>query len=132
MATVKFNQNGGSIYLKVKSGPPCLAGFRLWYRNILIGNVTQLYPNEPNLIHDHFPDNLVLPFDLSSIKDITLRIIGRYGPVPNHTQIAVRYLFYQDGQLLNVEPNGYNIIQDNLTSPPPYKQYNHDFNFQPL
>jgi hypothetical protein len=132
MATVKFNQNGGSIYLNVKSGPPCLGGFRLWYRNNLIGNVTQLYPNEPNLIHDQYPDNLVLPFDLSSIKDITLRIIGRYGPVPNHTQIAVRYLFYQDGQLLNVEPNGYNIIQDNLTSPPPYKQYNHDFTFQPL
>lgn len=132
MGTVKFNQNGGSIYLNVKSGPPCLGGFRLWYRNNIIGNVTQLYPNEPNLIHDQYPDNLVLPFDLSSIKDITLRIVGRYGPVPSHSQISVRYLFYQDGQLLNVEPNDYNLIQDNLTSPPPYKQYNHDFTFQPI
>jgi hypothetical protein len=132
MTTVKFNPNGGSIYLNVMSGPPCLGGFRLWYRNNLIGNIIQLYSNEPNLIHDQQPDILVLPFDSNSIKDITLRIAGRYGPLPNRTQISVRYLFYQDGQLLNVESEGSNLIQDNLTTPPPYKQYYHDFTFQPL
>ncbi|MDX2129743.1 MAG: hypothetical protein SFU91_11980 [Chloroherpetonaceae bacterium] len=132
MALVQFNQNGGLIHLMVKSGPPCLGEFRLWYRNNLIGNVSPLYPNEIHSIHDQYPDNFVLPFDLISINDITLRINGRYGPLPNYAQISVRYLFYQDGQILNVDPNGYNVIQDSLTAPPPYKQYIHDFTFQKI
>lgn len=131
-ATVHFNPNGGHIVLSVKSGPPCIGGFRLFSRDNRVGDVVQLFPTEPNLIHDQLPDNLPLPFTLSIIQHITLRIIGRYGPLPNHTQIGVRYLFTQDGQVLNVTPNNGNVIQENHTPPPPFKQYNHDFNFQPI
>ncbi|OFX84179.1 MAG: hypothetical protein A2W99_00175 [Bacteroidetes bacterium GWF2_33_16] len=132
MATVKFNPQAGPIFLNVVSGPPCVGGFRIWYRNNLIGDVHQIYSNEPNLIHDQTPDNLVLPFSMDTIQNITLRVVGHYGPLPNHTQIGVRYLFYQNNQLLDVTPKNYNEIQENHTPPPPYKQYNHDFEFKPI
>jgi hypothetical protein len=132
MGTITFNPQGGAIYIRVMSGPPCIGTFSLWYYNKIIGNVTQLYPDSLNLIHDNIPDNLVLPLDVETIQNITLRVIGRYGPLPNHTQVAVRYQFHQDGQLLNIAPKNYNVIQENHNTPPPYKQYNHDFNFKAL
>lgn len=129
IATVHFNPNGGHIILSVKSGPPCLGGFKIFYRDNNLGDVFQLFPTQPNLIHDEFPDNLPLPFANNFIQHITLVIIGRYGPLPNHTQIGVRYLFIQDGHILNVTPDNYNVIQENHTTPPAYKEYTHDFNF---
>jgi hypothetical protein len=92
----------------------------------------QIYGSEPNLIHDQFPDDLPLPFTLSFIENVTLTIIGRYGPLPNHTQIGVRYLFQQDGNMLEVTPHNYNLIQENHNMPPAYKQFTHDFDFKPL
>lgn len=131
MGTVKFNANGSNLILRVISGPPCLGGFSLWIRNNLIGNVKQIHSDLPNLIHDSLPDNLILPFSLDELQHINLRIVGRYGPLPNHTQISVRYLFYQDDHLLNINPDNNNVIKDNLTPPPPYNKYTHDFIFQP-
>lgn len=132
MATVKYDKNGGSIYVRIQSGPPCIGTFGLWLFNQQIGNIVQLYPGSLNLIHDQIPDNLVLPLDFEIIQHVTLRIVGRYGPLPGHSQVAVRYIFHQNGQVLDITPNNYNIIQENVTTPPPFKQYKHDFEFEPF
>lgn len=130
MAIVQFNPAGGHIYLVVKSGPPCMGAFRLWSRNKVTGTVSSLYRDEPNVIHDEFPDELVLPFSMVVLPDITLRIIGRYGPFPNKTQVTVEYRFFQDGNRLQVIPTADSRIRENLQTPPPYKQYQHDFTFE--
>lgn len=125
---VNYNSNGGAITLVVKSGPPCMGGFRVYYRNELMGDVHQLFQNEINSINDSVQDILPLPFSHTFIKNIRLRIVGTYGPLPNHTQVAVRYLFYQDGQLLDINAGGENEIRENIPSGQ-HKQYIHDFLF---
>lgn len=132
MSSVFYHADGGHLILNVLSGPPCIGGFRLFSRNSLSGVVTQLFAAEPNLIHDQLVDNLPLPFSINTIQHIELRIIGRYGPLPNHMQVGVRYMFVQDGETLMITPDNSNVILQNHTPPPPFKEFIHDFNFEPI
>ena len=128
--TLSFDKTGTNITLKVVSGPPCLGSFNLWYRTKDTPGVIQLYPEIPKIIHDTLPDEFILPFDFQQIADITLRIVGKYGPLPNHTQVGVRYMFYQNGIELSITPSSFNVISEDV--PPPYKEYTLDFNFAPF
>ena len=92
---ISYNPQGPSVTLKVTSGPPCLGGFILLYKIKGVDQVFQLYSEVPKIIHDNLEDLFPLPFGLLQIQDISLRIVGKYGPLPNHTQVGVKYNFFQ-------------------------------------